>query len=351
MTRQQKLLLVRMDKLGDLVLSLPVDQAPIATMADVTWLVSQGTGFIAAAAVPPRRFFEMPKGFSWRNLFTLVRWLRAQNFYAAVVLYAPWWIGLALWIAQVPTRVGRVSQWHSFLFFNRGVRQSRKGGQRHETDDNLTLLQTGLMRPTLNRAEQVHQASVTAVEPLRLKAPSALLQDWSLTAQGYYVVHPGMAGSALNWPTSCYAELIRELIKIKPVVITGTKTDAAHLKPLQENLAAHASSEVIWLNEKLNSAQLLTILMTAQAVIAPSTGVLHLAAALGTPVVGLYSPLPVQRPTRWGPRGQQVVTLVSPATEAEALVDPTRAMGRIRVQDVLQALNQFKVGTSSELSP
>ena len=335
MAKKEKLLIVRMDKLGDLVLSLPVDQAPVAKACQVTWLISQGTGFIAQNAVPERSFYELEKKFSWRNLKTLVLWLKTQKFSNAVVLYAPWWIGFALCLAAVPYRVGRRSRWHSYLFFNHGVRQSRKHGERHETDDNLSLLQAGL---------DTRLPLVSSVEPLRLKAPLTALSKWPLTAKNYFVVHPGMAGSSLNWPARSYAELIEQLCATANVVVTGTHADAKYLKPLNLLLqnSKHAT-KIIWLNESLNSSELLTVLYQARAVIAPSTGVLHLAASLGTLTIGLYSPLPVQRPTRWGPRGPQVATLISPASPAEARTNPEQAMAQIKVAEVLNTLERLKL--------
>ena len=63
------------------------------------------------------------------------------------------------------------------------------------------------------------------------------------------------------------------------------------------------------MNEKLNIEQLLFVLSHAKHVVAPSTGVLHLAASLGTPVTGIYSPVRVQKATRWGPKGKNARTL------------------------------------------
>lgn len=342
MTPANKLLLVRMDKIGDLVLSLPVDQAPVAKTHQVTWLISQGTGFVAQNAVPQRNFFELEKKFSWRRLWLLVHWLKTQNFSIAVVFYAPWWIGLALWLSRVPTRIGRLSRWHSFLFFNHGIRQSRKLGERHETDDNLSLLQTGLASPL---------SPTAAVLPLKLQPPETSLQNWPrLLPQNYIVVHPGMAGSALNWPVTCYAELIEQLCPLFQVVVTGTKMDRTYLDPLKTRLQNSATvQKVVWLNEQLNSSQLLTVLSQAKALVAPSTGVLHLAASLNTPTLGIYSPLPVQRPTRWGPRGNNVATLVSAASPAEALQSPEKAMAQIKVSEVLEALKNLLAHPRSPL--
>lgn len=324
-------LLIRMDKLGDLVLSLPVDQALELADYDKTWLIGQGTGFIAAHAEPKRTYQEFPKRFSFGNLMRLTGWIRALKPQLAVVFHAPWWVGLALLLAGVPNRAGRKSQWHSFLFFNRGVRQSRKSGNQHESESNLELVQRCLN-------------SVMPPRPLpalKLKAPARSLDRWNLPAREYIVVHPGMAGSALNWPAHLYIELIRYLGQRLKIVITGTALDRPMLDQIKSQLGDH--SMCIWLDEKLNADELLIVLDQARAVVAPSTGVVHLAASLGTPVVGIYSPIPVQRPSRWGSRGPNVKNLTAPATVEEAQSDPVAAMSKLHPVHVLSALEELGV--------
>ncbi|WP_374032053.1 glycosyltransferase family 9 protein [Bdellovibrio bacteriovorus] len=119
----------------------------------------------------------------------------------AVSLQAPWWVSYALWVEGVPVRAGVRSQWHSFLFLNKGLRQRRSLAVQHEADYNLDVL-----KHALNISENVK----TPV--LKLTAPEnpALLSKYHLTTQNYVVVHPGMAGSALNWPIGNYIELIKK---------------------------------------------------------------------------------------------------------------------------------------------
>lgn len=329
----ERVLLIRMDKLGDLVLSISCDQLPILQGRHVTWLVSANTGFIPAHSLPRRNYFESARSFSWRNLFSLVGQLRELQPDLAIVLHGPWWLGLALWLGGVKKRGGRLSQWHSFLFFNCGVRQSRKGGERHESAYNEQLVAATLAklvpRKSDNQASELSdcttEPSIPAAPPLKLQAPTQDLGRFSLTPQNYVVVHPGMAGSALNWPAFRYAELIKNLVPQTKVVITGTALDNNILEQVRAELGEHCT-KVQWLNEKLNQQELLAVLAQAKAVVAPSTGVLHLAAALGQAVVGLYSPVAVQRPTRWGARGPRVKTLLGTDAHPPRMEDITPRM-------------------------
>jgi heptosyltransferase I len=281
-------LLVRMDKIGDLVVSLNADQHPALTAKACGWLITSGLAWVVEQSKPRKFFIEADRKFSIGGFFRLVRTIKSLAPKRAIVFQAPWFVGLALWWAGVPTRVGRLSQWHSFLFFNHGVRQKRSLSDRHESQYNWDLISEGL----------AVDGGTQALPPPRLEAPTRPLPA-SLQERRYCVVHPGMMGSALNWPVESYIELIQNLKSIITVVITGTAADRVWIEPIQNHF--QNESQLIWLNEKLSPQDLLCVLKSAQFVVAPSTGVIHLAAALGTPVVGFYSPRPTEKATRWGP--------------------------------------------------
>lgn len=303
-----KTLCVRVDRIGDLVLTLPADFDLRASGDEVQWLISRGLSFIPQHSQPPRSFYQVDREFSLLRLKELVSWLTKERFDRALIFHAPFWIYLAVFLARIPVRAGRYSQWFSFLLLNRGVRQSRKEGQRSEIFFNYQLV---------NRCLGLVAKGAERLEPLKLR--SFLLPE-DREALGlkspYVVIHPGMLGSARNWAPELYRELAMDLSKDHQLVITGTPEDAHHWKPLEETLGERG----LCLGGKLTANQLLGVLEGAELVVAPSTGVVHLAASLQVPTLGLYPPVKNQSPTRWGPKGSQVSTLV-PEVDCPAQTD------------------------------
>ncbi len=332
------IVLVRMDKIGDLVVSLPVDEHPAFAGQRVHWIVTKGLSFIAEQAVPKRTVTEFKRRFSPADCIRLINWFRRNNPRTVVLLHTPWWVSFAAWAARVPERMGRLSQWHSFLFLNIPVRQSRKVSDRHESDFNFELVEHGFAhlgyRPTstLNILKQSY---------LRLLPPNPFgtLDVRGLKSKGYRVVHPGMGGSALNWPPEYFRELIERLAKDSTVLVTGTKADHKYVNQIA---AVKDVPNVKWLVDELKVFELLDLLSQARSVIAPSTGVLHLAAALGTPVVGIYSPRTVEHPRRWGPKGLYTAVLV-PQVDGEAAVTP-EVMRLLTVDQVFQSVMDLENG-------
>lgn len=291
-------------------------------------MVSKGLNFIPENSQPPRNFITLDKSKPQQSLKDLRAYLRQNKPDIAVSFQAPWWVHFALWLEGVPVRAGVKSQWHSFLFLNRGLRQKRSRALKHESQYNLELLYAALSSPP----------STSEAPILQLRAPldHSPLVAHQLKEKSYIVVHPGMAGSALNWPTKHYIRLIEELAPLQ-VVITGTPADEPWLTEIKETF--QNNQRVLILQNKLSSLELLSVLKFSQAVIVPSTGVAHIAASLGAPVIGLYSPLRVQNPRRWAARGPQVHTLVPEVTDIDQ-VQPD-IMDKISPVEVLRIVKDL----------
>lgn len=323
----QKVLLIRLDKIGDLICTLCVDQVSFLKDCEVQWVIAKGLSFIPENAEPPRKFIELSKE-DWKiSLKALREFIRSYQPDIAVSFQAPWWVNYALWAESVPVRAGVQSQWHSFLFLNRGLRQRRSFAVQHEADYNRDLLGHALGQNKISESTPI----------LKLVAPSVpgLFEKHQLVPREYVVVHPGMAGSALNWPVPHYLQLIAEASEKHQIVITGTPADEPWLKEIKEKFKHN--TRVLILQNKLSAKDLLVILKNAKAVIVPSTGVAHIAASLGTPVLGIYSPVRVQHPRRWAARGEHV-QIFMPLNQNPEEVDPT-CMEEIKVRDLLNALN------------
>lgn len=312
----------RMDRLGDLILTLPCDQIDTQTRAH--WFVTTGLGSLLDCAKPRRSFTEYSREFSFWQLIRMVRELRQRRPDAIVLFHTPWWVALAAWLARIPLRAGRLSQWHSFLFLNRRLRQKRHLSERHELEYNQEL--TRLIEPA---TESRHLLPLSSLA-LRLEPPSVNLHKWGLVGGRYYVVHPGMGGSALNWPVPSYAELIRLLAQYHPVVVTGTPGDAPYLSPLKQLISDLAN--ITWLDGKLSLQELIAVDASAAAVVAPSTGAVHIAASAGAPTVGLYSPVVAHSAKRWGPIGP-IVRVIEPSAQ-----ENRRSMNTIQIDTVFQTV-------------
>ena len=292
----KKVLLIRLDKIGDLICTLPADQILDESKYDVTWIVQKGLGAVVDLGEKKRRYIEIDKNNPSEARQTLTAFLKHNSFNYAISFQCPWWVNFELFKARIPIRAGVLSQWHSFLFLNAGVRQKRSKAVQHELEYNLDLV-----RKTFDISQNKEFIFFHIEKP----SSQDVIQKYNLKEDSYVVVHPGMMGSALNWPQSRYVKKINELLaQGHTVTITGTESDEAYLTEIKKEFSNHP--QVVWLQSKLNLQQLVQLLAFSKKVIAPSTGVAHLAASVGSNVKAIFSSARVQSPTRWAPRGSNV---------------------------------------------
>lgn len=310
---RQKVLFIRLDKIGDLICTLPVDQLLDEAKYDVTWVIQKGLGQVVDLGIKKRKYIELDKSKAKESAFQFQTFLKELKPEIAISFQGPWWINFELFKARIPLRSGVRSQWHSFLFLNQGLRQSRSQAEKHEYEYNKDLVLKAFQLKAADQMEYFQIAKPTEV---------VLLQKFNLIAKNYIVVHPGMMGSALNWSQAQYIEFIQQQVQKKKVVcITGTKSDDPYLTEIRKIYQNH--SAVRWLQNELNLKELIVVLAESEFVVAPSTGVAHLAASVGAVIHGIYSPVRVHHPRRWAPRGPHVVVHVpenvSPGAEVESM--------------------------------
>lgn len=146
--------------------------------------------------------------------------------------------------------------------------------------------------------------------PPRLAIPPGTRTD--VPASPFVVFHPWSGGSraaAKEWALERWIELgVRVAAQGRTVIVTGSVADEPRSRHLVSQLeergcAAHSTAGSHTLSE------LAVLLCHAAAVVSVDTGVMHMAAALGAPVVSLHGPTASRR---WGPVGLHTFPVDAP---------------------------------------
>lgn len=336
----KNILVTRTDRLGDVILSFPVAAAIKAIDPEVivTFLVAPSASPAVELCPWIDDHIATPPAGEFR---TLAATLKERKFDAAVCLYPRPQIAALLKKARIPLRVGTSRRWYSYRF-NRRVRIARANSGRHERDLNLESLR-GLRWsnwPTVNPVCTTTQDSLEAVRIMSKKAGVDLAQRASV------VVHPGCGGSARNWKPERYRLLCQSLMENNlSVIVTGSTAE----RDLAESVAGSATDRSISLAGATDLRQLAALLRQARAFVGPSTGPMHLAAAVGTPVVALFGPVRTTGPDRWGPLGDGHRVFVPPIAACNCRVDHCQlgdCMDMIPVGEVAEVV--LRVASRSE---
>lgn len=219
-------------------------------------------------------------------------------------------LALATALAGIPVRAGTGYRWYSFLF-NRRVYEHRKTAERHELEYNLNLLRAvgidgewGDVTPRLGVGPEHEARAMAALEAAGVSGGTR-----------FAILHPGSGGSARDWSPEKFSELSRTLAAEGGlgVVVTGGKGEEA----LVARVAAGGPNGVATIVGSLGILDFAALAKRASVFVANSTGPIHIAAAVGTPVVGLYPQLPPLSAARWGPYTDRKVVF-TPKNRPEA---------------------------------
>lgn len=176
------------------------------------------------------------------------------------------------------------------------------------------------------------------------RAASLLQANYLDTASRYVVLAPGTNWPNKCWPAEAFAALARQLWskhEIAPVVV-GAPGD----KPLAQVITG-ATRGAVDLTGATTLRELSFIIRHALAFVGGDTGPMHLAAAVGTPVVALFGPTD---PVRNGPYGEGHAVLTTPYGCAGCWKRKCRrgrdCLGAIPVEAVYAALQRVSRGGS-----
>jgi ADP-heptose:LPS heptosyltransferase len=339
---------VRNDRVGDLVLTLPALQAARRqwSRAHLTALVSptnaqllSGTGYVDEMLI------DNPADDSGK----LAARLRAKNFDAAMVFNSSTRNCLAVWRAGIKRRVTWAFKPAGLLLGNCRVMLHRTHPPIHEAEFAMAFV-----RRLGGAAVMENLSPALHIDPLSRERMRQRVERELGTTGPLFGVHPGNGASAFNWPIGRYVELIDRLAMHGRVMVTGGAGERELLDSIRGRLAHLRCSRIGYYSD-LSLNELVASISDQAALTISSTGPMHIAGILGTPVVALFSPHPVHSPAKWAPLGAGHTLFVAPLEAGENPHVPRErgemVMGRIRVDDVLAANLNYAQKRLSATSP
>lgn len=297
--KPQRILVVRLDRIGDVVLSTPVIQAlrEAFPQAFIAMMVRSACQEILEGNPYCNQILLYDKEGIHRSAWQTLKYamgLRKWQFDTALVLHPSNRSHWMPFLAGIPVRVGydRKQPW---LLTHR-VPHNKQEGAYHEAEYSLQLLQVFGVKakePRLSLA-----VSVQAMKRLeeRLAAASIGPQDVVVA------IHPSASCVSKRWMPERFAAVADRLIKERgaKICIVAGKEDAA----VAGQVAQAMHSPAVNLAGQLTLGELAALMRRSKLLISNDSGPVHIAAAVGTPVVDIFGRN--ERglsPKRWGPLG------------------------------------------------
>ncbi|MGD8796162.1 MAG: glycosyltransferase family 9 protein, partial [Thiohalophilus sp.] len=287
---RQKILIVRNDKLGDFMLSLPVFKFLKQSLPGCTLhaLVPEYTRDIARACDSIDDIIIDPgKQASPYKQWQLVQTIRNQRYDGVITLFSTTRIGWLVLLAGIRYRLAPATKLAQ-VFYNHRLKQRRSLSEKPEYVYNLDMAIRYLQDQHLDipaipggpylqfPPERVRESRQDFFDKHAINGDPALV-----------IVHPGSGGSASNLSLDQYARLVRSLNigHRYHIVITagpGELEQAKHLGNL-----IHDISHSIY-HSQHGLVSFAVFLQNAALFISGSTGPLHIAGALDVPTAAFY---------------------------------------------------------------
>ncbi|MHB9073186.1 MAG: lipopolysaccharide heptosyltransferase II [Desulfobaccales bacterium] len=294
---QPRILIVKLSSFGDVLHTLPTLEALRSAypFAQITWLVEAAYAPLLAGHPALDEIWEAPRlhpgellaGRNPARLRGLLRRLRVQPF--DLVLDVQGLLKSAVWVAlaRSPRKVGydRTRE-GSYLALTERVPPFNP--EAHAVLRSLNLAHYLGAPPALPRFRLNLDAGVDTARLIPGDAGRPLI-----------VLHPGARWASKLWPAASWARLAEWLSREWgfQVALTGSRAD----QPLVAEIIGKTRAPIFNLAGLTSLAELAGVLRRTPLAVTTDTGVMHLAAALGTPVAALFGPT---APWRTGPFGE-----------------------------------------------
>lgn len=296
-----RVLICRTDNIGDVVLTLPLaayikQHHPGAT---VDFLVR------AYAAPVVRQCVHVDQVLAVEDHPVAQQMFAAGGYDTVIFAFPNRRLAKAAQRARVARRVGTSHRLFHWLSCNMLAHFSRVKSALHEAQLNFFLL-----RP-LGMAQRIPE--LAEIPPLYgLNAPQLpQVEALRAAASCNVVLHPKSNGNGREWPLTRYTELAR-LLQDEGVTLWITGSAAEGELIAREAPALLALPHVRNLCGKFDLQGLTALIGAADGLVASGTGPLHVAAALGIPVLGLFPPVKPIDAARWGALGARAQSLTAP---------------------------------------
>jgi heptosyltransferase-2 len=302
----QRIAVLRLDRLGDVVLSTPIfaalrRQYPHAYIAAI--VRPQCRDAIEGHPAVNDVFLYDKDGAhrSFKGSLWFASYLKRCRFDTAIILYPSTrshWLPL---LARIPVRIG--FRWKSHWQLTHALPHRKQEGRRHESLYGFDLLEPLGIQPDASLRPSI-----------AVPADAAGRVDEQLARAGIgledplVVIHPSASCISKRWMPERFAQVADRLIqeqRLRVCLVAGPEDTV-----IAEHVAHTMRHRPLNLAGRLTVAELAALLRRARLLISNDSGPVHVAAAVGTPVVDIFGRNGYGlSPTRWAPIGEGHVVL------------------------------------------
>jgi len=262
--------------------------------------------------------------------------LKREDYGSALIMPKTWKSALAPYLARIPERIGLFGEACAVVLSD--IRFGRGRLPRMVDECASLALPKG--------------SDIPSKWPVpELKVPASQIAAWKnargVSGRPAVALAPGAVGPAKRWPAASYAALARRLLAEGLAVwIVGGPAE----KPLAQTIAAGTDARDL---TGTDLREAILALGAAAAAVSNDSGLVHVAAALGTPTIGIFGPT---SPWHWAPLNPLAATIQAntelacrPCHKPVCRLGHHRCMTEIGADEVFAATRRALAGAGAAI--
>jgi len=321
---KKNILVIRNDRFGEFLLNVPAMRALKEKFTDskIILAVDPYVKGLAVKIFCSGEVIEWKKGkHSLMDILKFVNMLKRKEIDVAFVMNPSKDSNIAIRLAGIPERIGYARKWDFLL--TKKIEDLKHLGQKHEVEYNLDLVK--LVGVSDRHCEEARSADCFVPPLAGLATGSAIFRNENEIAslpltslevarndKGEFfgnaiAIHPWTSDPIKQWPPERFRELALKLVKEleADVLIIGGKDEME-----RSNSYNYLNNRIRNMTGKTSLVELAALLKRCRMLISGDSGPVHLACAVGTPVIALFrDDIPGKGPKRWGPWGEGNVVI------------------------------------------
>ena len=305
----KRILVIRADRIGDMILTTPIfkslkERYPHSNVTCMASTLSselvEGNPHIDELLVYDPPWFDRKKGKKeFHDYLNVLRLIRNRRFDMAIDLRGNIFnFFFLMFLAGIQQRVSFDAAFGAFLLTCAVPFEKNK----HETDYFFDIV-----KALGGKSEPEPQAALILAEGEREYAEKYFYSQNITQDDVIIALHPGAGENRIykRWPEDRYCELGKVLVKRfdAKIIITGSKAEIDLASRIKNQIGKNA---ILAAGEICHLKHLAAVLKKCYVCIGTSTGTIHVAAAVGTPVIVLCGP---EDPRRWRPLGDNHILI------------------------------------------
>lgn len=341
MKSYKKILVMRLDRIGDVLLSTPVIKALRGAYpeSEISFMASpyaidivKGNPYLNEVIVYDKMGAE--KG--GLGNFKFVASLRKKKYDLAIILHPTNRSHLVAFFSGIPERIGYNKKMGMLL--TKKIPHTKQYGLKHEMDYALGILAyIGVKSPERALYMPITEKSEAKVK--KIYAEHGLGDRDTIV-----VINPTSSCPSKMWPVPKFVEVAHVLAKkhnAKLVIISDAKD-----KETADNLSRSVNAKHLNLAGMTTVSDLASVLRRAKVFISNDSGPVHIASAVGTPVIAIFGRNDRGlSPERWGPLGKRDIILHKDAGCEVCLAHNCRigfrCLNSVTVEEVVDEANKI----------